>query len=137
MNRKKSREAAMKILFQNSFNDIPLNEILDDCEMYFEELELEGSDKEFIKRIVTGVNSNISKINDIIEENSENWKISRISKINLSILRISIYEMLFSEDVPGKVSINEAIELCKKYSDEKSVSFVNGLLDKVYKSTNK
>lgn len=135
MNRKKSREAAMKILFQNSINDTSIEDIFEDIEMYFEDADLKELDREFVKKIVIGVNSNIAKINDIIEENSENWRIGRISKINLSILRISIYEMLFDEEVPARVSINEAIELCKKYSDEKSVSFVNGILDKIFKAS--
>lgn len=135
MNRKKSREAAMKILFQNSINDTSIEDIFEDIEMYFEDADLKELDREFVKKIVIGVNSNITKINDIIEENSENWRIGRISKINLSILRISIYEMLFDEEVPARVSINEAIELCKKYSDEKSVSFVNGILDRIFKAS--
>lgn len=135
MNRKKSREAAMKILFQNSINDTSIEDIFEDIEMYFEDEDLKELDREFVKKIVIGVNSNITKINDIIEENSENWRIGRISKINLSILRISIYEMLFDEEVPARVSINEAIELCKKYSDEKSVSFVNGILDRIFKAS--
>lgn len=136
MNRKKSREAAMKILFQNSINDTSLEEVLEDGELYFEDIDSKELDIEFVKKIVIGVNSNIAKINDIIEENSENWRLGRISKINLAILRISVYELLFDEEVPAKVSINEAIEMCKKYSDEKSVSFVNAILDKVYKSKN-
>ncbi|SHJ58323.1 NusB antitermination factor [Clostridium amylolyticum] len=135
MNRKKSREAAMKILFQNSINDTSIEDIFEDIEMYFEDADLKELDREFVKKIVIGVNSNITKINDIIEENSENWRIGRISKINLAILRISIYEMLFDEEVPARVSINEAIELCKKYSDEKSVSFVNGILDRIFKAS--
>ncbi len=136
MNRKKSREAAMKILFQNSINDTSLEEVLEDGELYFEDIDSKDLDIEFVKKIVIGVNSNIAKINDIIEGNSENWRLGRISKINLAILRISVYELLFDEEVPAKVSINEAIEMCKKYSDEKSVSFVNAILDKVYKSKN-
>lgn len=135
MNRKKSREAAMKILFQNSINDTSIEDIFEDIEMYFEDADLKELDREFVKKIVIGVNGNITKINDIIEENSENWRIGRISKINLAILRISIYEMLFDEEVPARVSINEAIELCKKYSDEKSVSFVNGILDRIFKAS--
>lgn len=136
MNRKKSREAAMKILFQNSINDTSLEEVLEDGELFFEEMDSKELDIEFVKKIVIGVNDNIAKINDIIEENSENWRLGRISKINLAILRISVYELLFDEEVPERVSINEAIEMCKKYSDEKSVSFVNAILDKVYKSKN-
>ena len=63
-----------------------------------------------------------------------NWKLDRVSKVNLTILRLAVGEMLFVDDVPGSVAINEAVELTKKYSDEKSTSFVNGVLDKVLKT---
>ncbi|MEO2493869.1 transcription antitermination factor NusB, partial [Clostridium paraputrificum] len=74
------------------------------------------------------------ELDSIIEKNLQNWKLDRISKINLCILEMGIYEMLYVEDVPEKVALNEALELTKRYSDEKSVSFVNGVLDKVLKN---
>ncbi len=91
-------------------------------------------DLAYIKSGLLGIEENKEKLDSLIESQLVKWKLNRISKVNLSILRISTYEILFAEDVPGKVSINEAIELCKKYSDNKSVSFINGVLDKVYKN---
>ena len=134
MNRKKSREVAMKIVFEGSINSRPFEEIAEDAHFFNEDLDTNKLDMEYIKKIVTGVNDNYEEINAIIEENSENWKVNRISKTNLAILRVAIYEILFSEDVPAKVAINEAIELSKSYSDEKSIAFVNAILDKAYKS---
>ena len=135
MNRKLSREIAMKILFQNSINDIPVSEILHEMDAYFDDINLDDLDMKYIEEILTGVNNNINTIDETIEKSSDNWKINRISKINLAILRISVFEILYYEEVPAKVSINEAIELCRTYSDDKSVPFVNALLDRIYKSS--
>ena len=135
MNRVKSREHLLQLVYQmeitsesalQTFNDFVENE----------EILKSDLDLEYIKAGLLGIEENKEKINSLIEEQLVKWKLNRISKVNLAILRISVYEMLFAEDVPGKVSINEAIELCKKYSDNKSVSFINGVLDKVYKSIN-
>ena len=99
-----------------------------------EDISKDDLDLAYIKSGLLGIEENKEKLDSLIESQLVKWKLNRISKVNLSILRISTYEILFAEDVPGKVSINEAIELCKKYSDNKSVSFINGVLDKVYKN---
>ncbi|MDZ5252768.1 transcription antitermination factor NusB [Clostridium sp. LIBA-8841] len=135
MNRVKSREHLLQLAYQmeitsesalQTFNDFVENE----------EILKSDLDLAYIKAGLLGIEKNKEKLNSLIEAQLVKWKLNRISKVNLSILRISVYEMLFAEDVPGKVSINEAIELCKKYSDNKSVSFINGVLDKIYKSMN-
>ena len=74
------------------------------------------------------------EIDEIIKNSLINWTIERVSKVNLIIVRLAIAEMLYIDDVPEVVAINEAIELTKKYSDDKSVSFVNGALDKAFKN---
>ena len=74
------------------------------------------------------------EIDEIIKNSLINWTIDRVSKVNLTIVRLAIAEMLYINDVPEVVAINEAIELTKKYSDDKSVSFVNGALDKAFKN---
>lgn len=133
MNRKKSREIAMELLFGMTLSKNTLKETI---ETFIEDYEMNLSiiDLEYIKGILAKVEENIEVIDKKIEETLTNWKIDRISKVNLSILRLAIGEMLYLDDVPEKVAINEAIELTKKYSDEKSVSFVNGVLDKAFKS---
>ena len=133
MNRKRSREIAMELLFGMTLSKNTLEETI---ETFIEdyEMNLKTIDLEYIKGILAKDEENITVIDQKIEEALTNWKIDRVSKVNISILRLAIAEMLYVEDVPEKVAINEAIELTKKYSDEKSVSFVNGVLDKAFKS---
>jgi len=89
--------------------------------------------KDFADSIVNGTCENLSSIDEAISKYAENWEIKRIAVIDKNILRMSIYEMLYREDIPSKVSINEGIELAKKYGDIDSGKFVNGILDKVKK----
>lgn len=132
MNRKRSREIAMELLFGMTLSKNSLEETI---ETFVEEYEMKIKtiDLEYIKNLLKIVEDNKEEIDKKIEESLSNWKLDRISKVNLSILRIAMAEILFIEEVPGKVAINEAIELARKYSDEKSISFVNGVLDKAFK----
>ena len=133
MKRQKSREKAMEVLFsmelsKNSYEET-LENFIEDYEM-----DLNTIDIDYIKNIIKVVTDNLEVIDEKIVGSLVNWKLDRISKVNLTILRLAVAEMMFVEDVPGSVAINEAVELTKKYSDEKSSSFVNGVLDKVLKS---
>lgn len=132
MNRKKSREKAMELLFSITLSKDSVEEAMevfvDNYEGNIKELDLD-----YIKALLEGVEANKNEIDSIIERNLQNWKLDRISKINLTILRLGVYEIVFDENIPKKVALNEAIELGKVYSDEKSVSFINGVLDKVLK----
>lgn len=133
MGRKISREEAMKVLFSKGITKESVDEVI---ENYLDEFEGDRSqlDLDYIKNILLGIEEKHEEIDALIEKNLKNWKIERISKVNLAILRIAVYEMKYVDDVPDKVALNEAIEICKKYSDEKSVSFVNGVLDAILKS---
>lgn len=133
MKRQRSREIVMELLFgmelsKNSYEET-IENFLEDYEM-----DLTTIDLDYVKETLKVVSENLEKIDGIITESLVNWKLDRISKVNLTILRLAVGEMLYVEDVPEKVAINEAIELTKKYSEEKSVSFVNGVLDKAFKS---
>ena len=97
-------------------------------------MDLKTIDVDYIKNVVKVVTDNLEDIDSRIVNALVNWKLDRVSKVNLTILRLAVGEMLFVDDVPGSVAINEAVELTKKYSDEKSTSFVNGVLDKVLKT---
>lgn len=132
MNRKKSREIAMELLFGMTLSKNTLEETI---EYFIEdyEMKLGTIDIEYIKNILEIVEKNKETLDEKITAALVNWKLDRISKVNLTILRLAIAEMLYLEDVPEKVAINEAIELTKTYSDEKSVSFVNGVLDNAFK----
>lgn len=88
----------------------------------------------YLRDIQKGLAENAQEVNDLIESNlKENWTLSRVSKINLSLIKIAIYEMLY-KDVPYKVAINEVVELAKKYSDDSAPVFVNGILASVVKA---
>lgn len=130
MGRRASRETAMKLLYQLEIQkedrEIQINNA-------FEENDIPEADKEYILDVINGVFNNVSYIDSIVEKHSKGWKISRISRVDLSILRLSIYEIIFRDDIPYSVSINEAVELAKRYSGEDSGSFINGILSKVSK----
>ena len=131
MGRRASREAAMKLLYQLEIQRNDKNEQID---MALEDDNLTDNDKKYIRSVIEGVNEKVILIDSIIEKKSLGWKISRLSKIDLSILRIGIYEILYREDIPYSVTVNEAVELAKKYSNEDAGAYVNGLLAKVSKS---
>lgn len=132
MNRKKSREKAMELLFSITLSKDSIEEAIEVFVDNYEE-DIKELDLDYIKALLEGVEANKNEIDSIIERNLQNWKLDRISKINLTILRLGVYEIVFDENIPKKVALNEAIELGKVYSDEKSVSFINGVLDKVLK----
>ncbi|MHB9946469.1 N utilization substance protein B [Clostridium botulinum] len=142
MNRRKSREVAMRLLFQTTLNGENLEEALENLkdvreseeitkEKDYESVDLKDVDIDYVKRIIKGIEENKEEIDEKIKENLKNWKIERLSKVDLSILRLCTYELKFEEDIPNRVSVNEAIELAKKYSGEKSATFINGVLGKM------
>lgn len=131
MGRRASRETAMKLLYQM---EIQKSDKSEQIEMALEDESFTEKDKKYIRNIIDGVNEKVTIIDSIIEKNAMGWKLNRVSKIDLSILRIGIYEILYREDIPFSVSVNEAVELAKKYSNDDAGSFVNGLLAKVTKA---
>ena len=133
MSRKKSREKAMELLFGMTLSKETPNEVIETFVDNYED-NIKELDLDYIKEVLEGVEENKTEIDSIIESNLQNWKIDRISKVNLTILRMGVYEIRFATEIPDKVALNEALELGKIYSDEKSVSFINGVLDKVLKT---
>ena len=136
MNRKKSREYLMQLVYQMEMTKESAGEVFDSF-IENEEIDKKGIDLTYIKSCLIGIMREKETVDAKISENLVNWKVNRLSKVNLAISRVATYEMLFykEDDIPAKVAINEAIELCKRFSDEKSVSFINGLLDKIYKKS--
>lgn len=133
MNRRKSREIAMKLLFEMSINKENYEEILGNFKENTD-TDLSDIDFNYLEKVVKGVQENTEEIDKKIQDNLKNWKFNRLSKVDLSILRIAVFEILFSEDVPDKVAVNEGIELAKKYSSDNSPTFVNGVLGNIIKS---
>ena len=132
MKRSEAREQAFKLLY--SLQLIEDKDIEEQLELYFEENNIVDKDAiDYIKDIIIGTNKNNSEIEKNISENIKvDWDISRISKIDLTLLKLGIYEIVYSK-LPYKVVINEVVELAKKYGDDKSKSFVNGVLAGVIK----
>ncbi|MBE6644422.1 MAG: transcription antitermination factor NusB [Ruminococcaceae bacterium] len=125
MNRKTARENAFILLFeQASKNDETFEEIYEKA-VKIRELECD----DFVKKVFFGVNENLVIIDDCIEKNIVGWKSTRLSIVSKAILRLAIFELMFADDIPAKVSINEAIELSKKFDDEKAYMLINGALN--------
>ena len=132
MNRSTMREETFKIMYsmqiQKNTNKV------EQINLYLESNHIENQEaKEYIEDAILGIEKNLEEIDNNIKSNlKENWKIERISKIDLSILRLAIYEIKYKE-IPYKVAINEAVELAKKYGEDNSKNFVNGILASIVK----
>lgn len=135
MNRTLMRENAFKLIYSLEIQKV--EDIQDQIELYFESNNIKDQEtKNYIEDAITGIEKHQEEILKDIEMNlKDDWKLSRISKMDLAILKLAIYEIKFS-DVPYKVSINEAVELAKKYGEDKSKNFVNGVLASIVKENN-
>ena len=127
-NRRKLRELALQVLFQLDMTKQDAAQAFTQIEEHFTKRD---EDHEFAERIVLGIVKHSKEIDHLIEQFSENWRIDRMSIIDRNILRMAIFELLYCEDIPPKVTINEAIDLGKRFGSEESGSFVNGLLDRI------
>jgi len=134
-NRTKARECALKILYAADITkDAP-----GDCSNIFWQTHeaVKKEVRDFTAFLTEGVEKNSKYIDSVITKYAKNWQLKRMATIDRNILRISTFELLFAEEVPPKVSINEAIEMAKKYGDKDSGKFVNGVLDKINKTEQK
>lgn len=130
MGRRGTRENAMKLLYQIQ---IQKDDVDEQIERFLEEQQIEDAiERDYILNVVQGVALNNSAIDEILSRHARGWIIPRMPKIDLAIMRLSVYEMRYREDIPVNVSINEAVEMAKKYSGEQSRIFVNGVLGKVW-----
>ncbi len=130
MKRREQRERIFEILFRVEF--ISGEDMNEQMELFFEDLaEASPSDIDYIRTKYQAVCEKIPMIDVMIDEKSTGWKTSRMGKVELTILRLAVYEMLFDEDVPVTVAINEAVEIAKKFGGDDTPAFVNGVLAKV------
>lgn len=135
VNRRKSRAIAMELLYSGTVNerDVEItDEFLDDFSSISDTTEV--LDKAYIRQVVELAEAREGHFRKVLTPFLRDWDIKRISRINLAILKISVTELLYMMDIPPRVSVNEAIELAKTYSDEESTAFINGVLDKVLKA---
>jgi transcription antitermination factor NusB len=129
MNRRKAREYAIQLLFQHDFIGSGSGPGFPED---YKPANAEGEDiKKFALEIVSGTLKHLVEIDEILKEAAENWKMERMAVVDRNILRCAVYEIVYRADIPAAVSINEALEIAKKYSSVESVGFINGLLDKV------
>ncbi len=129
MNRKQAREEAFILIFEKEFNSDNLDDILS---LAMEVRDIEPDD--YINKVFFGVFENLEKIDEVISENAVGWTIKRITKTALAILRLAIFEINYFDEIPVSVSINEAVELAKKYATKEDASFINGILSTVAKN---
>lgn len=127
--RRQCRIACMQYLYSWSLNQP--RDLNEDLRLFYEEQDEERDYYAFADELIFGVIENVESIDGKIREIASNWDFERIAKIDLSILRMAIYELLFRKDIPPVVTINEAIDLSKQYSAEESRRFVNGVLDRL------
>lgn len=133
MNRRESRESVFTLLYETEFH--PGEDV---CEVYERSCEnREIKENKYIKRAFFGVCDKKDELDALITKHAVGWKTERMQKISRSILRLAVYEMLCMDDIPANVSINEAIELAKKFDDESARPFINGVLNSVSKSLEK
>jgi len=127
--RRKAREVALQVLYQLEIGQGNPDEVL---ELYQDNFRAWERTREFCKRLIEGVKAYQGEIDRVLEENSEHWTLKRMAAIDRNILRMAAFELLYCPDIPFKVTLNEAIELAKKFSTEESSAFINGILDQIH-----
>ena len=132
MRRTEQREHIFKLLFVSEFNTP--EEMPEQLQLYFEGITPEENDPEdekYITEKYRPVREYLEPIDTLINATSKGWKTTRMNKVDLSVLRLAVYEMLYDQDIPSGVAINEAVEIAKRFGGEASGSFVNGILGKI------
>lgn len=137
MKRRRARECALKMMFQMEFTGMPApgREFFD---RFWKEMPEEGDDvRRFCEIVVMGTAEKISEIDALLKGTAEHWVLERMASVDRNIMRLAAYEILFMRDIPPAVTINEALEIAKKYSTGESAAFINGILDKLAKTSSK
>ncbi len=126
--RRKAREAALQVLYFIETSGTSGAEALD---LFFKHFNASEDNRDFCEDVVTGVERHRKEIDELITKYSENWKLSRMDVVDRNILRLAVYELIYRDDIPAKVTLNEAVEMGKKYGSENSGAFINGILDRI------
>ncbi|WAA11422.1 transcription antitermination factor NusB [Fervidibacillus halotolerans] len=124
MKRRTAREKVLQGIFQVDVGNIEPNEA-------FLSIVKQGEDDGFLKTLFFGTIDHLTELDELIGNHLENWTLDRLGRVDRNLLRIATYEMVFEKDIPYSVSINEAVEIAKKYGDEESPKFINGVLSKI------
>ena len=126
--RTRARECALQILYQLDMMKQPLDQVFSS---FWELHPAPDEVREFAERLVRGASEHLEQIDRTIERYAENWQLHRMATVDRNILRFATYELLFMDEIPPKVTINEAVNIAKKYSQDEAGKFVNGILDKI------
>lgn len=130
MSRREIREQIFKMLFRIEFHDE--KEYAEQMNLFMEEsAPIEESSQKYIEEKFEDIVSRIAEIDEVINEKVKGWKTTRMGKVDLTLIRLAVYEINYEEDIPTGVAINEAVELAKKYGTDDSSAFVNGVLAKI------
>lgn len=135
--RRKARESALQILYKVDVAENRAADLFDSDVEGLDHLAGGTEARRYCETLVRGVLDNLETIDKKIEEYSENWTIDRMAIVDRNVLRVAVYEFLYSGDVPFKVIIDEAVELAKKYGSEESGAFINGILDRMHRTRDK
>jgi len=128
--RRKARECALQLLYQLDLHDSDPKRAM--AHFWDQQDEsVDGGTHEFSESLVAGVWEHLAEIDELIAKHSTNWKVSRMASVDKNILRLAIYELLYMNDVPFRVTLNEAVEIAKRFGTAESSAFVNGILDHV------
>lgn len=128
--RTQARELSVQFLYQVDITKDAWSEVLGD---FLSLQEVDAEIEEFATRLIKGTLKNLEGIDEVISKSTQNWQIKRMATVDRNVLRLATFELLYLDDIPAKVSINEAINLAKKYGDADSGKFVNGILDRIKK----
>jgi transcription antitermination factor NusB len=133
--RTRARELALQLLYQVDIRGDELESIIGDFweNQIHDSDELDQQIKDFATKLAKGSIANLKDIDAVISSYTQNWQLERMAAIDRNVMRMACYELLYLDDIPPKVSINEAVDLAKKYGDTESGKFVNGILDKINK----
>lgn len=126
--RREGRELALQALYALDVNPLDVRTGLN---LFWEGQRAPHGIREFAEMLVFGVAEQRDRIDALIAQKSKNWSLTRMSKVDINILRLSVYELLYCNDIPVNVTMNEAIEIAKKFGTEESPAFVNGILDEI------
>ena len=139
MRRRKARESVLQILYGleadlNSEVEVTADDITIQLKLHYQHFSsIESVDADFVHSLLSGTISRFAHFNDMIRKQSEHWRLERMALVDRNILRFAIYELEFFDDVPNSVTINEAVEIAKRYGTDESGSFINGILDQIWK----
>ncbi|MBN2656907.1 MAG: transcription antitermination factor NusB [Spirochaetales bacterium] len=131
--RRKARILAFQTIYSWDMNGSSIEDLLD---FNWKKEEINNDVANFARLLASGVVENIDEIDRVIKKNIRNWEFERLAKVDLAILRTSVFEILFQEDVPAGVTINEAIEIAKSFGSDESYKFINGVLDNIRRTVN-